>query len=109
MEWALSSEPVPAAEMERFSVVNHVIDDARLVAQATAFARKVATGPTKAHAAHKALLRTWAVGGVAAADEAMFDIAIPLWSTDDTGTAIPAAVAAMKAGQPRPAMPFTGS
>jgi enoyl-CoA hydratase/carnithine racemase len=109
MEWALSSEPVPAAEMERFGVVNHVIDDAGLVAEATAFARKVATGPTKAHAAHKALLRTWAVGGVAAADEAMFDIAIPLWSTHDTRTAIPAAVAAMKAGQPRPAMPFTGS
>lgn len=108
MEWALTSEPVPAAEMEHFGVVNRVIDDAQLVDQATAFARKVAAGPTKAHAAHKALLRTWAIGGVAAADEVMFDIAIPLWATDDTRTAIPTAVSAMKAGQPRPAMPFVG-
>jgi enoyl-CoA hydratase/carnithine racemase len=108
MEWALTSEQVPAAEMERFGVVNRVIDDERLVAEATAFARKVAAGPTKAHAAHKALLRAWAVGGVAAADEVMFDIAIPLWATDDTRAAIPAAVSAMRAGQPRPAMPFAG-
>ena len=76
MEWALTSERVAAAEMERFGVINRVVPDAELVDAATTFARTVAHGPTRAHAAHKALLRTWAVGGVAAADEAMFDIAI---------------------------------
>jgi enoyl-CoA hydratase/carnithine racemase len=108
MEWALTSERVPAAEMERFGVVNRVVPDAELVDFATSFARKAAQGPTRAHAAHKALLRIWAVGGTAAADEAMFDIALPLWSTQDTRTAIPTAVEAMRAGRARPAMPFEG-
>jgi enoyl-CoA hydratase/carnithine racemase len=108
MEWALTSERVPAAEMERFGVVNKVVPDAELDDAATAFTRKIAEGPTKAHAAHKALLRTWAIGGVAAADEAMFDIALPLFQTDDTRTAIPTAVEALRAGRPRPAMPFQG-
>jgi hypothetical protein len=54
------------------------------------------------------LLRIWATGGVAAADEAMFDVALPLWETDDTRMAIPAAVDALRNGRPRPALPFTG-
>jgi hypothetical protein len=62
----------------------------------------------RAHAAHKALLRTWAVGGTAAADEIMFDVAVPLWSTEDTRMAIPAAVEAIQAGQRRPDMRFQG-
>lgn len=35
----------------------------------------------RAHAAHKALLRAWALGGVAAADQVMLDVAMPLFST----------------------------
>ncbi|GAA4539258.1 enoyl-CoA hydratase/isomerase family protein [Pseudonocardia xishanensis] len=108
IEWALTSEQVPAAEMERFGVVNRVVPDADLVAEAAAFAQQVAHGPTRAHAAHKALLRTWAVGGVAAADEIMFDVALPLWDTEDTATAIPAAVKALQAGLPRQPHPFQG-
>jgi enoyl-CoA hydratase/carnithine racemase len=108
MEWALTSERVPAAEMARFGVVNRVVPDADLLDEATAFARKAAQGPTRAHAAHKALLRTWAVGGTAAADEIMFDVAVPLWSTEDTRMAIPAAVEAIQAGQRRPDMRFQG-
>ena len=44
MEWALTSERVPAAEMERFGVINKVVPDADLDDAATAFARKLATG-----------------------------------------------------------------
>ncbi|MGU3432543.1 enoyl-CoA hydratase/isomerase family protein [Actinomycetes bacterium M1A6_2h] len=108
MEWALTSEKVPAAEMERFGVINRIVPDDELEGTATAFARMLAQGPTKAHAAHKALLRTWATGGVAAADEAMFDIALPLFQTRDSLTAIPAAVEALRSGAPRPSMPFQG-
>jgi enoyl-CoA hydratase/carnithine racemase len=107
VEWALTSERVSAAEMERFGVVNHVVDD-DLVERATAFAGKVAQGPTRAHAAHTARLRAWAVGVVTAADEIMFDVAIPLWDTEDVKVAIPSAVNAFKAGQPRPAVRFMG-
>jgi enoyl-CoA hydratase/carnithine racemase len=108
MEWALTSQQVPAAEMQRSGVVNRVVPDDALVEQAREFALTVAKGPTKAHAAHKALLRAWEAGGVAGADEVLFDVAVPLWKTDDTTMAIPTAVKALKAGQGRPAMPFKG-
>ena len=107
-EWALSSEKVPAATMERFGLVNRMVADSDLLKESSDFARKVARGPTRAYAAHKALLRAWAVGGVAAADEAMFDIAMPLFETDDVQRGLHSAVEALKAGKPRPVMDFKG-
>ena len=108
IEWALTSEQVPAAVMERHGVVNRVVPDAELLDQATAFVARLAAGPTRAHAAHKALLRIWATGGVTAADEAMFDIAMPLFDSKDAKLALPASVEAFLAKQPRPVFPFTG-
>ena len=102
IEWALTAEQIPAAVMADAGVVNHVVADHSLLKEATAFAQKVATGATRAHAAHKALLRSWAVGGIAAADQVMFDIAMPLFETADAKTALTAAVAAFRAGKPRP-------
>jgi enoyl-CoA hydratase/carnithine racemase len=108
LEWALTSEQVPARVMEQHGVVNRVCQDDVLLQEATDFARQLAKGATRAHAAHKALLRSWAVGGVAAADEAMFDIAMPLFETEDVKMALPAAVSALKAGKPRPVFDFKG-
>ena len=107
-EWALTSERVPAATMERFGVVNRVVPDAQLLDEARAFALKVAKGPTRAHAAHKALLRAWTTGGVGTADDAMFDIAMPLFETDDVTRGLRSAVDALKAGKPRPVLDFQG-
>src|SRR5271167_3228162 len=67
MEWALTSEQVPALAMQQHGAVNRIVPDASLLAEATAFAAKLAAGPTRAHAAHKALLRVWTKGGVGAA------------------------------------------
>ncbi|MDQ0758817.1 enoyl-CoA hydratase/isomerase family protein [Streptomyces canus] len=107
-EWALTSEQVPAATMAQAGVVNHVLPDAEVLEAARAFARKVAAGPTRAHAAHKALLRMWEAGGVKAADDSMFDIAIPLFESKDVAVALTSAVTAYKAGRPRPTVDFTG-
>jgi enoyl-CoA hydratase/carnithine racemase len=107
-EWALTSEQVPAAEMAAAGVVNRVVPDEALVEEATAFARKLAQGPTRAYAAHKALLRAWAEGGVAAADEVMFDIAMPLFETEDAKAGLSSAVNALRAGAPRPVLEFQG-
>ncbi|MFD7443544.1 enoyl-CoA hydratase/isomerase family protein [Streptomyces sp. NPDC059909] len=107
-EWALTSERVPATVMADAGVINRVVPDDALLAEATAFALKAAKGPTRAYAAHKALLRAWAVGGVSTADEAMFDIAMPLFETDDVKTGLASAVNAFKAGLPRPAVDFQG-
>ena len=107
-EWALTSERVPAATMMQHGVVNRVVPDVELEKSAREFAMRLSIGPTRAYAAHKALLRIWAEAGVAAADSAMFDIAMPLFETDDVRRGIPSAVRALKAGQPRPAMDFQG-
>ncbi|MFE7745972.1 enoyl-CoA hydratase/isomerase family protein [Nocardia sp. NPDC057455] len=107
-EWALTSEQVPAAVMAESGVINRVVPDEALLAEVTAFANKVAKGPTRAHAAHKALLRAWAIGGVAVADQAMFDIALPLFETEDVQGALVSAVDAFKAGRPRPVFGFEG-
>lgn len=108
MEWALTSEQLSARVMERHGVVNRVVPDAELLQEATALATKLSTTATRAHAAHKTLLRVWATGGVAAADEAMFDIALPLFESEDAELAIPASASAYKAGRPRPSFAFRG-
>ena len=108
IEWALTSEQVPATVMERYGVVNRVVEDKALIEEATAFANRLAKGPTRAHAAHKALLRAWATGGIAAADEVILDIAMPLFETEDVKSALPLAIAAAKAGKPRPVFNFQG-
>jgi enoyl-CoA hydratase/carnithine racemase len=107
-EWAMTSEPVSAEAMEKFGVVNRVVADEDLDSETLEFVEKLAQGPTRAYAAHKALLRIWAVGGISAADEAMFDIAMPLFETHDVQTGIKSAVDALHAGKPRPALHFSG-
>ncbi|WP_218123151.1 enoyl-CoA hydratase/isomerase family protein [Sphingomonas sp. NFR15] len=108
MEWALTSEQVPARVMEHHGVVNRVVADDALLDEAIAFVTKLAAGATRAHAAHKALLRIWATGGVSAADEATADIALPLFESEDVRLALPASVDAFKRGEPRPAFAFKG-
>jgi len=107
-EWALTSEQIPATTMMQRGVINRVVPDAELYQRARELATRAAKGPTRAYAAHKALLRVWAESGVAAADGAIFDIAMPLFETDDVRRGLSSAVGALKAGQPRPAMDFKG-
>jgi hypothetical protein len=47
-------------------------------------------------------------GGLAAADGAMLDLALPLFETEDVKLALPAAVEAFKAGRPRARFKFEG-
>ncbi|HYI31886.1 MAG TPA: enoyl-CoA hydratase/isomerase family protein [Glaciibacter sp.] len=105
-EWALTSERVPAARMERHGLVNRVLPDDTVLNEARAFAARIAAGPTRAHAAHKALLRVWETQGVAAADTVMFDLAMPVFASEDAQRGIDSAVVAYRAGKPRPVMDF---
>jgi enoyl-CoA hydratase/carnithine racemase len=107
-EWALTSEQVPASTMMKHGVINRVVPDSELELAARELAKRAANGPTRAYAAHKALLRVWAEAGVAAADTAMFDVAMPLFETDDVRRGIPSAVNAAKEGRPRPVLDFKG-
>jgi enoyl-CoA hydratase/carnithine racemase len=107
-EWAITSEQVPAATMMQRGVVNRVVADDQVDEAARGFAERAAHGPTRAYAAHKALLRIWAESGVAAADSAMFDIAMPIFETADARRGVPSAVEAFKAGHKRPVLDFEG-
>ncbi|MFE7588180.1 enoyl-CoA hydratase/isomerase family protein [Kitasatospora sp. NPDC057512] len=107
-EWALTSEQVQARTMADAGVINRVVPDDALLQEATAVAQQLAKGPTRARAAHKALLRAWSTGGTTAADEAMCDIAMPLFETEDATAGLASAVAAHRAGKPRPSLDFTG-
>jgi len=107
-QWALTSEKVPAAVMERHGLVNKLFARDRLLAEATGFAKQVASGATMAHAAHKALLRSWSVGGVAATDDVMFDLTNHLLDSADMKKGIASAYAAFVSGGERPVITFDG-
>lgn len=108
-EWSVTSEQVPAATVAQAGVVNHVVSDGELLAAARSFAAKLASGPTRAYAVNKALLRAWVDGGISGADNVLFDLAMPLFETDDARRGITSAISALRAGKPRPALDFTGN
>ena len=68
--------------------MNRVVPDATLHADGLEFARKLAAGPTKAHAATKAILRAFREGGVPAADAITRDTMGALFHTEDLQNAV---------------------
>lgn len=105
-EWALTSEEIPAKVAAQHGLVNRIVPDADVQSEALAFAKRVAAGATKAHAAHKALLRAWSVGGIAAADDVMFDLTSHILDSEDTKRGIVNAATALAEGKPRPTLEF---
>ena len=77
-----------AATLERWNVVNRVLADEGFDEATRAFARDLAEGPTKAHAATKAIVRGYLEGGVARADELVPEIAGGLFATEDLQQAV---------------------
>ena len=77
-----------AATLERWNVVNRVLPDDGFTAAAREFARDLAGGPTKAHAATKAIVRGYLEGGVLRADEVVPEVAGGLFATEDLRGAV---------------------
>jgi enoyl-CoA hydratase len=77
-----------AEEMERWGVVNVVLDEDGFDENARAFAAELAAGPTKAHAMTKHILRRYREGGIPAADEAVRNDASSLFATEDLQRAV---------------------
>jgi enoyl-CoA hydratase/carnithine racemase len=72
-----------AATLERWGLVNLVVDDDALEAATFTIAEELAHGPTVAHAATKRLVHIAVNQGVLAADEAMAEVQKPIWSSED--------------------------
>ena len=109
MRWALTSERVPAQEMLEAGVITEVVEPVELSGRAEAWAKRLAKGPTMAHAAHKRLLRAWSDGGLEAADRLIPRMTAALFATSDAKAGIQSAVDALSKGIERPSVPFTGT
>jgi enoyl-CoA hydratase len=78
-----------AATLERWNVVNRVLPDEGFAEAARAFALGLAQGPTRAHAATKAIVRAALdEGGTHAADRRVPELAGALFETEDLKGAV---------------------
>jgi enoyl-CoA hydratase/carnithine racemase len=88
-ELVMTGELYDAQTLESWNVVNRVLADADFDAQARAFARGLAEGPTRAHAATKAIVRAaLQEGGARGADRRVPEIAGALFATEDLKGAV---------------------
>jgi enoyl-CoA hydratase/carnithine racemase len=87
-ELVFTGERYPAAVLERWNVVNRVLPDEGFAEAAREYARRVAAGPTVAHAATKRLVATAVRHGVPAADDLVPAVSGPLFGTADLRGAV---------------------
>jgi enoyl-CoA hydratase/carnithine racemase len=87
-ELVMTGELYDAATLERWNVVNRVLPDDGFAEAAHAFARRLADGPTRAHAATKAIVAAAVAGGARAADAHVPDLAGALFDSEDLKRAV---------------------
>jgi enoyl-CoA hydratase/carnithine racemase len=87
-ELIYTGELFDAATLERWNVVNRVYAHDAFQDEARAFATKIANGPTKAHAATKAIVRAQKEGGARAADAIVGEVSGALFDTEDLKNAV---------------------
>jgi enoyl-CoA hydratase/carnithine racemase len=87
-ELIYTGELYDAATLERWNVVNRVYAPNAFEASARAFATKIANGPTRAHAATKAIVRAQKEGGSRAADAIVAEVSGALFETEDLQNAV---------------------
>jgi enoyl-CoA hydratase len=87
-ELVYTGELYPAATLERWNVVNRVLPDEGFADAAREFSLGLATGPTRAHAATKAIVRAQVDRGTRAADEMTPSTSGALFETEDLKNAV---------------------
>jgi enoyl-CoA hydratase len=87
-QFVMTGELFDAAELERWGVVNSVYGADEFERRSRALAAELASGPTKAHAMTKHVLRRFREGGIPAADEAVRTEAAELFATEDLQNAV---------------------
>lgn len=87
-ELVMTARIYDADELAAWGAINRVYDDEAFEEASRKFATRLAQGPTRAHAATKAVLRAVAEGGTPAADAALPGVAAELWDTEDLRTGI---------------------
>jgi enoyl-CoA hydratase/carnithine racemase len=87
-ELIYTGQRYPAAELERWGVVNRVLPDEGFPTAAREYTARLAAGPTVAHAATKRLVGTAVRDGVRAADAITPQVSGPLFGTADLRGAV---------------------
>lgn len=87
-ELVYTGELYKAATLEAWNVVNRVLPDEGFADAALAFAQRITNGPTKAHAATKAIIREQVENGTRAADGIVSGVSGPLFATEDLKNAV---------------------
>jgi enoyl-CoA hydratase/carnithine racemase len=87
-EVVMTGELFDAETMERWNVVNRVLDDEGFDEAARTLARGLAAGPPLAHAATKEILAAFEAGGVAAANQVTPRASAGLFDTEDLRGAV---------------------
>jgi enoyl-CoA hydratase/carnithine racemase len=87
-QFVLSGEVYGAEELERWGVVNTIYPEDEFEQRSRALAEELASGPTKAHAMTKHILRRFREGGLPAADEAVRTEAADLFASEDLQNAV---------------------
>lgn len=82
-EFVMFGEPVPAATLFEWGVINRLVARDEVDPVARALAAKLAAGPTRAHHVTKQVLNIARNEGVGAADEAVVRLAAELFATED--------------------------
>jgi enoyl-CoA hydratase/carnithine racemase len=77
-----------AATLESWGVVTAVYPDAEFAEASRAYAKKLAEGPTQAHAATKAIVNAQKEGGARAADDIVPGVSGALFATEDLQNAV---------------------
>jgi enoyl-CoA hydratase/carnithine racemase len=77
-----------AATLERWNVVNRVVPDDELTEKGMRFAQRLASGPTRAHAATKRIVRAYLRGGIDEADRVTAEQFADLFATEDLRGAV---------------------
>jgi enoyl-CoA hydratase/carnithine racemase len=82
-EAVLTGRPYPAEKMLEWGVVNRVVTSQDLLDKSRAFVRRLAEGPTLAHAATKQMIRLTVDEGVEAADAALPEAGAKVMASED--------------------------
>lgn len=82
-EMSMLGRRYDAATLERWNLLNRVVDDDQLDDAARTVALELANGPTVAHRVTKELARLAAADGVAAADAVMEERQAAIWASED--------------------------
>ncbi len=87
-EFVMTRGLYDAEVLERWGVINRVVPDGTVHEKGMKFAHQLASGPTKAHAATKRIVKAVSDGGVAHADEITPEQFAELFETEDLQGAV---------------------